>query len=145
MGIHSIRGVAVAALAAALLGASPVQDEDPAERQLKFLKGIREGKIAESYAAILEGSLIKEKKADVENLVGQTRKAFEVYGAPSDVEHLGIVTAGKHLSEGLAIVCCEKSPLFFHFIWYRPSAEAPWRMQNLWFDDNPRAYFERRK
>lgn len=131
---------------ATLIGAAPAQDKSPANRQLEFLKAVQEGKIKDAYADLLEGSLIlADKKADVDNLIGQTDKASEIYGGVTAVENLGLVKQEKHVTQGIGILCCEKAPLYFYFIWYRNKADAPWRVQNVWFDDNSRAFMEHRK
>ena len=128
---------------AAVLGMAPAQDPTVAARQTAFLKQVREGKIEEAYDALLEGSLVREKKADVENLVTQTEKALGLYGGVTELEDLGASRQDKHVAHGTAIVCCEKGPLYFYFIWYRPKSDAAWRIQNVWFDDNARAFMEK--
>lgn len=129
------------------MGAAPAQDKDKpvAGRQTAFLKAIQGEKVKDAYEDLLEGSLILEKKGDVENLVKQTEKALHLYGEVSAIEDLGIVRQEKHLASGLGMVCCEKAPLFFYFIWYRPKADAPWRLHNVWFDDNAKTFMEHRK
>lgn len=146
MALHRFRFAALAVLLASGLGAAPAQDPPPLPaRQTAFLKGIQAGKIRESYGELLAGSLILEKKSEVDNLVSQTTKGLEVYGGVTSIEDLGILREDRHLAFGAALVCCERAPLFFYFIWYRTAPAAPWKAHNVWFDDNARAFLEHRK
>jgi hypothetical protein len=130
---------------AMLSTAALAQDKSAPERQADFLKGLQEGKIPEAFAELLRGSLILQNKAELENLITQTEKGLKLYGGITAVENLGLTREHKLVAYGSALVGCEKGPLFFYFIWYRPRLDAPWRAQNVWFDDNSRAFFEGRK
>lgn len=130
---------------ALLATAARAQDKPLSERQADFLKGLQEGKVQEAYAEILRGSLILQNKTDVDNLVVQTEKGLKVYGGITAVENLGLTREHKLVAFGSAVVGCEKGPLYFYFIWYRPRLDAPWRSQNVWFDDNSKAFVEGRK
>jgi hypothetical protein len=142
-----IQALVPALLLTLLAGTAPAQDKDKgiAGRQTAFLKAVKGEKIKEAYEDLLEGSLILEKKGDVENLVKQTEKAVALYGDVTSIEDFGVVKQDKHLASGLGMVCCEKAPLFFYFIWYRNKPDAPWRLHNVWFDDNSKAFLEHRK
>jgi hypothetical protein len=122
---------------------APVQDKDLPERQAQFLKSVMAGKAKEAYAAVLAGSPVLDKKNEVDNLIAQTEKGVEIYGGATGIESLGLLQETKYLAFGVGVVCCEKSPLFFYFGWYRPRLDAPWRLQNIWFDDNGRAFSEK--
>jgi len=129
----------------ALVVAAPAQEGSIPKRQAAFLKALQQEKVKEAFEDLLEGSLILDKKQDVENLVTQTEKGIAIYGGVTSIEDLGIVRQDKHLATGLAIVCCEKAPLYFYFIWYRNKADAPWRLHNVWFDDNSKYFMEHRR
>ncbi len=129
----------------AFLAALAVQDPAPAERQATFLKAIQAGKIQEGYAELFRGSHLLDSKEEVENLVTQTEKGIKIYGGLGATENLGLTREHKLVAFGSAVVGCEKAPLYFYFIWYRPRLDAPWRCQVAWFDDNSRAFFEGRK
>ncbi len=122
-----------------------VQEKPLPERQADFFKGLQEGKIQEAFAEILRGSLVLQNKAEVDNLIVQTEKGLKVYGGITAVENLGLTREHKLVAFGSAVVGCEKGPLYFYFIWYRPRPDAPWRAQNVWFDDNSKAFVEGRK
>jgi hypothetical protein len=145
MSMNLFRALGMAAALAAVTGAAPSQDKTLAGRQAAFVKGIQEGMIKEAYVELVEGSLILEKKDEIENLITQTVKGTEIYGGVTAVDNLGVVRQEKHVAHGQAIVACEKAPLYFYFIWYRNKADAPWRIQSVWFDDNSKFFMEHRK
>ena len=145
MRMNLFRALGMVVAVAAVTGVAPSQDKTLTGRQAEFLKAIEEGKIKEAYADLLEGSLVLEKKDEIEKLITQTMKGTEVYGGVTAFEDLGIVRREKHVAHGMGIVACEKAPLYFYFIWYRSKVDAPWRIQNVWFDDNSRSFMEHRK
>jgi hypothetical protein len=124
---------------------APAQDKGLAGRQEQFLKAVMGGKVKEAYGTLLAGSPVLEKTSEVENLVTQTEKGLQIYGGASAVEDFGLLREDKHVATGAGLLCCEKHPLFFYFVWYRPRVDAPWRIQTVWFDDNVRAFMEQRR
>lgn len=133
------------ALLTLLSTTAPAQEKALPERQADFLKGLQEGKIQESFAELLRGSLVLQNKTEVDNLIVQTEKGLKVYGGITAFENLGLTREHKLVAFGSAVVGCEKGPLYFYFIWYRPRLDAAWRIQNVWFDDNSKAFVEGRK
>lgn len=135
------------AVAVALATAVPARAQEAGlpERQAAFLKGLQDGKYADAYAELLRGSLVLANKAEVDNLVSQTEKGVNLYAGVTAVDNLGLTKQTKLLAFGTAVVGCAKAPLFFYFVWYRPREDAAWRIQNVWFDDQVRSFFEPRK
>jgi hypothetical protein len=128
-----------------LVAVALAQDAGLPERQATFLKGLQEGKTADAYAELLRGSLVLANKAEVDNLVAQTEKGVSLYGGVTAHDNLGLTKQTKLVAYGTAVVGCTKAPLFFYFVWYRPREDAAWRIQNVWFDDQARSFFEPRK
>ena len=122
-----------------------VQEKALPERQVAFLKAVQAGKIQDAYKELLRGSPILEKQADVDNLVAQTEKGVGIYGGVTSFEDMGLLRQHRNVAFGVSVLACEKAPLYFYFVWFRPREEAPWRIQNAWFDDNSRAFFDARK
>lgn len=132
--------LAVTLLLAGVQAPTPAQEVSPAARQALFLKSLQEGKAQEAFAELFRGSPILERKDEVANLIQQTMKGVEIYGGVTGQENLGLTRQQKHVAFGAAIVACNKAPLYYYFVWYRPREDAAWILHNMWFDDKSREF-----
>jgi len=119
------------------------QEKPLEERQAAFLASVKAGEVDEAYAALLKGSAIPEDQ--VGSLAEETRKGVKIYGGVAGVQNLGLVKQEKHIAFGVAIVCADRMPLFFYFVWYRKTEAAPWVIINSWFNDKSREFLEFRR
>ncbi len=129
---------------AALVAARPGrQDASPVDRQAAFLKSIQGGKVKGAYEQIIKDGPLTMDVCD--KLVAEAKKGIELYGDAAEFENLGLVREDKHIAMGIGILCTERTPLFFYFVWYRPTEKDAWRLVNTWFNDQTKEYFSLRR
>ncbi len=143
-----VRRLAVAVLALSSFAAVASADDPPSElaqRQSAFLSKVVSGELDAGYKELLAGSAVATDVKAIANLVAQTQNAVRVYGAIAEARSLGTVVLDANLVVGHGLACCEKQPLYFYFVWYRPTATAPWRILATWFNDNTKEFIEARR
>lgn len=114
-------------------------------RQARFLARVKAGDANAAYDELLEGSSVKEQIETVAQLKLQTTRGIALYGGVMSTRIDPHAHRDGMLAYGSAIVACKKAPLFFYFVWYRPTADAPWRIQSVWFNDQVKEYRAWRK
>lgn len=140
--------VALIACSAFGLSFAPQEPEKPAApeaRQEAFLAGLKAGEFAKAYDKLLKGSPIEEKQDQVANLRDQTERGVTLYGGSMGFENMGIVRQEKHQGFGIGILCTKQVPVYFYFVWYRPTEASPWALVNVWFSDVSKDYWQLRK
>lgn len=144
----SVRRLTVAVLALSSFAAIVSADDppsEPAQRQSAFLAKVVSGELDAGFKELLAGSSIASDVKAIANLVAQTQNGVRVYGAISEARSLGTVALDANLVVGHGLACCEKQPLYYYFVWYRPTATAPWRILTTWFNDNTKEFIDARR
>jgi hypothetical protein len=133
--------VAIAVSAASFGPQEPAKPASLEARQEAFLTTLKAGEFAKAYETLIKGSKIEEKQDQVANLREQTERGATMYGGVAGWENLG-VRQEKHQAFGQAILCCKQAPMYFYFVWYRPTEASPWTLINVWFSDVAKDYWQ---
>ncbi|MBI5685907.1 MAG: hypothetical protein HZC54_12615 [Verrucomicrobia bacterium] len=130
--------VLACALCAVAVGA---EDAPPELAQMcsTFFGQLREGKVGEAYALLLQGSRIASKLEDVAKLEERTRAMLDSYGAVRGYDAVGAEYVGKNLCRLTYLTRSDIAPVRWRIVFYRPADR--WRVFNLQMDDAVMEFF----
>ncbi|MDX9790067.1 MAG: hypothetical protein WCZ17_02235 [Candidatus Kapaibacterium sp.] len=94
-----------------------------------------------AYDNILTNSPISSQKSDIDNLLSQTHRAFEVYGKLSGYEPVNAEIATESYIRLRYLGLHGKFPVRWIFTFYR-SPEKDWIVTNIKFDDLSEYFFK---
>ena len=116
--------------------ASPAPGEKtpaPKERIASFFSLLAKDRVEDAYNDLVRGSIIEERKEDVETLKDRTQRALDSYGMIRRFEILEERTAGTSLIRFTCLSLNEDLPLRWRFYFY-DSAKG-WKLVDLRVDD----------
>lgn len=129
-------------IACVLCGAAAGAEEAPpelAQMCAMFFGQLRDGKVAEAYALLLQGSRIATKIEDVAKLEERTRVMIESYGAVRGYDAVSAEPVGKNLCRLTYLTRSDVAPVRWRIVFYRPADR--WRVFNLQMDDAVMEFF----
>ena len=104
-----------------------------------FFGQLREGKVAEAYTLLLQGSRIAAKLEDVSKLEERTREMLQSYGAVRGYDAVNVEFVGKNLCRLTYLTRSDIAPVRWRIVFYRPADK--WRVFNLQMDDAVMEFF----
>ena len=122
-------------LAGALALASPAfaQSTGPDAVADTLFGLIRSGEIAKAYDGLGRGTVLDQKKLELQNVANQTTAALQIYGKVLDWE----LMSEKKLSQSYVarsyLLRTERGPIFFNLHLYRGA--QGWTVLNIYFTD----------
>ena len=126
------------ALCAAPLGAAEAPPE-LAQMCSTFFNQLRDNKVNEAYASLLEGSKIAAKLEDVSKLQDRTTVMIQNYGAVRGYDLVNVEFVGKSLCRMTYLTRSDVAPVRWRIVFYRPADR--WRVFNLQIDDAVMEFF----
>lgn len=129
-------------IACMLCGAVAGSEEAPpelAQMCSTFFSQLRDGKVAEAYSFLLQGSKIASKLEDVSKLEERTRTMIESYGAVRGYDAVNVEYVGKNLCRLTYVTRSDIAPVRWRIVFYRPADR--WRVFNLQMDDAVMEFF----
>ncbi|MCX6907272.1 MAG: hypothetical protein NTY01_04425 [Verrucomicrobia bacterium] len=106
-----------------------------------FFNQLRDGKVSEAYALLLQGSKIAGKIEDVSKLEERTREMLQSYGAMRGYDAAKVEFVGKNLCRLTYISHSDVAPVRWRIVFYRPADR--WRVFNLKMDDAVMEFFDK--
>lgn len=104
-----------------------------------FFGQLREGKVAEAYTVLLQGSRIAAKLEDVAKLEERTREMLQSYGNVRGYDAVSVEYVGKNLCRLTYLTRSDTAPVRWRIVFYRPADK--WRVFNLQMDDAVMEFF----
>ena len=118
----------------------PVRDgEQPSEAMEMFFLALKAGQIDVAYDTLVKGSVIADRKDDVQGLKERTRHALDNFG-PISGEVIDEKTVGTSLLRKTCLSLNTDLPLRWRFYFYK--SEGVWRLVDLRVDDGLVELFE---
>ena len=99
-----------------------------------FFNQLIKNDVKEAYDNILTSSPISRQKADIDNLLSQTHRAFDIYGKLSGFEPVNAEIATESYIRLRYLGLHGNFPVRWIFTFYR-SPEKDWIVTNIKFDD----------
>lgn len=134
---------ALSLLTVCLLGviAAGAEEAPPELTQMcaTFFNQLRDGKVSEAYALLLQGSKIAGKIEDVSKLEERTREMLQSYGALRGYEPAKVEFVGQNLCRLTYLSRSDVAPVRWRIVFYRPADR--WRVFNLQMDDAVMEFF----
>ena len=127
-----------AVLCAAPLGAAEAPPE-LAQMCSAFFNLLRDDKVNEAYAQLLQGSKIAAKLEDVSRLQDRTSVMIQSYGAVLGYDLVNAEFVGHNLCRLTYLTRSEFAPVRWRIVFYRPADR--WRVFNLQIDDGVMEFF----
>lgn len=112
----------------------------PPQTLERFFSYLRKNQIKEAYESLVAGTVLGERKEDVESLMTKTQQALDSYGAITGYEIIDTLYAGKNLMRYTCISLNEDLPLRWRFYFY--NGAKGWRLVDLRIDDGLVELFE---
>ncbi|HEY5792974.1 MAG TPA: hypothetical protein VIS74_06730 [Chthoniobacterales bacterium] len=112
----------------------------PPQTLESFFNLLKQEKISPAYDGLVAGTILGERKEDVEALKNKTQQAIDSYGSLSGYEIIDTLTAGKNLLRYTCISLNEDLPLRWRFYFY--NGPKGWRLVDLRIDDGLVELFE---
>ena len=107
----------------------------------KFFGSLINNDVKNAYINILTNSPISKQKSDIDNLLAQTKRAFEIYGMLTGFEPVNAEIATESYIR-LRYLCLHGNfPVRWIFTFYR-SPEKDWIVTNIKFDDLSEYFFK---
>lgn len=119
--------------AAPSLAADPPASDQATEQ---FFRLLQSGQTSKAYEGVGRGTLMEQKKAELQNMANQTAGALQIYGKIVDWELMGEKAWSPSYTTRNYLVRTERGPLFFNVHLYR--APAGWVIGQLYFTDLPK-------
>lgn len=135
---YALSLVIACALCATVAGAEEAPLE-LAQMCSTFFGQLREGKVAEAYTLLLQGSRIAAKLEDVSKLEERTREMLQSYGAVRGYDAVNVEFVGKNLCRLTYLTRSDIAPVRWRIVFYRPADK--WRVFNLQMDDAVMEFF----
>ncbi len=106
-----------------------------------FFNQIINGNVKSAYSNLLVNSPISKQKIDLDNLLSQTSRAFEIYGKLSGYEAVNAEIATNSYLRLRYLGLHGNFPVRWIFTFYR-SPEKDWIVTNIKFDDLSEYFFK---
>lgn len=137
-----MRRALISVLACVLCVAVAGAEEAPpelAQMCSAFFGQLRDGKVADAYAFLLQGSKIASKLDDVAKLEERTQAMLQSYGSVRGCDLVHTEFVGKNLCRLTYLTCSDIAPVRWRIVFYRPADR--WRVFNLQMDDAVMEFF----
>jgi hypothetical protein len=119
---------------------SPKRETNPSEMVEMFFVALKAGQIDSAYDSLVNGSIIADRREDVQGLKERTKQALDNYGPISGYELVDEKTVGTSLLRRTCISLNTDLPLRWRFYFYR--SEDEWKLVDLRVDDGLVELFE---
>lgn len=129
----------MACMSCAVVAAAEEAPPELAQMCSTFFGQLREGKVAEAYTLLLQGSRIAAKLEDVSKLEERTREMLQSYGAVRGYDAVNVEFVGKNLCRLTYLTRSDIAPVRWRIVFYRPADK--WRVFNLQMDDAVMEFF----
>lgn len=116
----------------------------PSELQSKvslFFKDLIRSEVSKAYERLLENSPLLKKEQDLQNLVKQTTRSMEIYGAVKGFEGVDSEIVTESMVKMRYLGLHGKYPMRWIFTFYK-SPELGWLLINIKFDDMSEYFFQ---
>ncbi len=113
--------------------AAPPEADVPAER---FFSALRAGDVAKAYSEVGRGTLMDQKKVEMQNVTNQTASMLQLYGKIVDWELMSEKAWSPSYLSRNYLVRTERGPIFFNLHLYR--SPSGWVMVTFYFTDIPK-------
>jgi len=118
----------------------PAPALNPPQTLERFFSYLKTEKIQEAYDSLVSGTILGERKEDVDALKNKTQQALDSYGSISGYEVIDTLNAGKNLMRYTCISLNQDLPLRWRFYFY--NGPNGWRLVDLRIDDGLVELFE---
>jgi hypothetical protein len=118
----------------------PRRENNPSEAMEMFFVALKAGQVDVAYDALVKGSVIADRKDDVQGLKERTRHALDNFGPISGYEVIDEKTVGTTLLRKTCLSLNTDLPLRWRFYFYK--TEGVWRLVDLRVDDGLVELFE---
>jgi hypothetical protein len=122
------------------LAPGPKSENNPSETIEMFFLALKAGEIDSAYDSLVKGSIIADRREDVQGLKERTRQALDNYGPISGYELVDEKTVGTSLLRRTCISLNTDLPLRWRFYFYK--SEGEWKLVDLRVDDGLVELFE---
>jgi hypothetical protein len=130
--------------ARAATAASPAEpaakSPDPAAAIGAFFLALKAGQVDAAYEGLVKGTVIAERKQNVDDLKESTKKALDHYGPISGFEVVDTLPVGTSLLRHTCVSLNQDLPLRWRFYFYR--SESGWKIVDMRVDDGLVELFE---
>lgn len=113
---------------------------DPAAVISAFFLTLKSGQVEAAYESLVKGTIIAERKENVNSLMESTKKALDSYGPVKGYEVIDSLAVGSALLRLTCISLNEDLPLRWRFYFYK--SEGSWRIVDMRVDDGLVELFE---
>ena len=135
-----LAGAAVAGVLTAPGQNQPLRPDSEGNRQeetvARFFDRVSFGEIDEAFGELLVGSAIQEQADARRQLVEKTAALEAKFGPFRSSEQLSQRQIGDDLVLLTYLYKCERYPVVWRFIYYRPSANERWKLITVRFDSD---------
>jgi hypothetical protein len=135
----------VTMLIAGALCAAPLAAAEPPPELTQmcstFFNQLRDNKVNEAYAQLLQGSKIAAKLEDIAKLQDRTSEMIQNYGPVLGYDLVNTDFVGRNLCRMTYLTRSDTSPVRWRIVFYRPSDH--WRVFNLQIDDAVMEFFSK--
>ena len=118
----------------------PRRENNPSETMEMFFLTLKAGQIDSAYDALVKGSVIAERREDVQGLKDRTRHAIDTFGPISGYEVIDEKNVGTALMRRTCISFNSDLPLRWRFYFYK--TQGTWKLVDLRVDDGLVELFE---
>ena len=120
-------------MASASPAASPSRKDKPGEAIDLFFLALKANQVDAAYDALVQDTVIADRKEDVTNLKARTKQAVDNYGPINGYEVIDEQTVGTVLFRRTCISFNTDLPLRWRFYFYK--SDGVWRLVDLRVDD----------
>lgn len=127
---------------------TPTPTPPPASRRVEppaaieaFFLALQAGRVEAAYETLVRGTVIADRREDVEQLMERTKRALDSYGPITGYETLDVSESGSRLVRHTCISVNEDLPLRWRFYFYR--GPEGWKLIDLRVDDGLAELFEK--
>lgn len=113
---------------------------DPAAVIAAFFLALKSGQVDAAYEGLVRGTVIAERKDNVNELKSSTKKAIDSYGPVSGYEVVDTLQVGSSLVRQTCISLNQDLPLRWRFYFYR--TDGVWKVVDMRVDDGLVELFE---
>lgn len=113
---------------------------DPRDRIDAFFQLLSRDRVEAAYEGLVTGSIIEERKEDVETLKTRTQRALDAYGPIRSYDVLQETAVGSSLRRYTCLSLNEDLPLRWRFYFYRSG--PGWKLIDIRVDDGLVELFE---
>ena len=114
--------------------------QDPAAAIGAFFLALKAGQVDAAYEGLVKGTIIAERKQNVDDLKESTKKALDHYGPVSGFEVVDTLQVGTSLMRQTCVSLNQDLPLRWRFYFYR--SESGWKIVDMRVDDGLVELFE---